>query len=232
MYGDCGHEFYILSLITHPEAKVLSDVGLWDKMLSKGGSWSNLCQSKGPWHEKVWEPVFLKQGNFHKHYRTEWMLILADALSSKSLHQCLGKQWRYSFGPMKLNHFSVCVCVYVHVCVHACACIRACVCDSGKVVVKFGETKGVRMHLSVCMCVILTVSPDCVNLRNISRPCSGSCCYGDVWKKATNIFKQIRDYLLKKNLFSMLQSPPPCSQSTEQIISLVGWEEQTQESIK
>lgn len=71
MYGDCGHEFYILSLITHPKAMVLSDVGLWDKILSEGGSWSNLCQSKSPWHENVSEPVFLRQGNFHNHYPTE-----------------------------------------------------------------------------------------------------------------------------------------------------------------
>lgn len=86
----------------------------------------------------------------------------------------------------------------LRVCVSGCVCLR----DSENVVVKFGETKGVCVHLSVCVCVKLTVSPDCANLRSISRPCSGSCCYGDVWKKATNIFKQSRDYLLKKPFFS------------------------------
>lgn len=47
--------------------------------------------------------------------------------------------------------------------------------------------------MSVCAPLILTVSPDCVNLQNTSDPCSGYGCYGDAWKKkekkkATNIF--------------------------------------------
>lgn len=92
----------------------------------------------------------------------------------------------------------------------------------------FGETKELMKYEIVllyikmkryplCACVILTASPDCVNLQNILDPCSGSGCYGDVWTKGQKYFST-NQKLSPQNIYT-LQSSSPFSKSTEQAIS-------------
>lgn len=53
--------------------------------------------------------------------------------------------------------------------------------------------------MCVCTPLVLTVSPDCVNLQNISDPWSGYGCCGGAWgeKNSHKIsFGQIRNYLI------------------------------------
>lgn len=46
------------------------------------------------WEFFIYFRVILRQCDCCKHYHTNWMLILAETLSSQSLCQCLGKQRR------------------------------------------------------------------------------------------------------------------------------------------
>lgn len=161
--------------------------------------------------------VILRRCDCCKHCRTEWMLILADTLSSQSLHRCLGKQKRYSFGPMKWNHLRVCACVCVRV--RDSENVPRLICTVVTTVQK------ASVCVRVCMCDTHSVSRLCKPSKHLA-PMLWIWLLWRCLEKGHKYFSTNQKLL--KNV-STLQSSPPCSKSMEQIISLVSWETQSRE---